>query len=73
MKQCGAQQTEMMGLHDKRQITAVLTWTLDSSLLPPQLIYTSKTVKCQPTFTFPDDWHIHHTVNHWSNTYSMGD
>ena len=41
--------------------------------LPVQLIYTGKTKRCHPPFSFPKDWLISHTPNHWSNEESMID
>lgn len=36
-------------------------------MLPPQLIYKGKTDRCHPQISFPQDWDIWHTDNHWSN------
>lgn len=36
-------------------------------MIPPQLLYEGKTERCHPHFTFPDDWDVWHTPNHWSN------
>ncbi|ELT87687.1 hypothetical protein CAPTEDRAFT_199284 [Capitella teleta] len=52
----GAKQVEIVGLDDKRQITALLGCSLTGDLLPLQLIYTGKTDKCHPSYAFPDDW-----------------
>jgi len=62
----GSKQVKMVGLGDKRQITALLSVTKSGHLLPPQLIYPGKTDACHPKVTFPDDWDITHTESHWS-------
>ena len=46
MAQKGAKRIEMIGLQDKRQITAVVCGTLSGEFLPLQLIYTGKTAAC---------------------------
>ena len=56
---------------DKRQITAVIAATMTGEYLPIQLIYKGKTDWCHPKTTFPDDWNIFHSVNHWSNENTM--
>ena len=43
MAQKGAKRIEMIGLHDKSQITAILCGALNGYVLPLQLIYTGKT------------------------------
>ena len=67
MAQKGAKRIEMIGLDDKHQITAVLCGTLNGYVLPLQLIYTGKTTACVPKVSFPKDWLINYTPNHWSN------
>ena len=56
---------------DKRQITAVLAATLTGEYLPPQVIYTGKTLRCHPKVTFPQGWDVWHSDNHWSNEETM--
>ena len=36
-------------------------------MLPPQLFYEGKTERCHRHFTFPAEWDVWHTPNHWSN------
>ena len=67
----GSKRVEVAGLTDKRQITAVLCGTLTGDFLPPQLIYKGKTKRCHPVFSFPSDWLISHSPNHWSNESTM--
>ena len=67
MAQKGAKRIEMVALHDKRQITAVVCGTLSGNLLPLQLIYTGKTTACLSKVQFPEDWLLSYTHNHWSN------
>jgi len=55
------------GIDDKCQITGVFTVTLDSRFLPPQLIYQGTTFTYLPSITFPSDWHVTSTPNHWAN------
>jgi len=33
-----------------------------------QVLYTGKTERCHPAYTFPADLDIWHTPNHWANT-----
>ena len=60
----GAKRVEIDGKDDKSQITAVFGCSV-------QLVYQGKTTKCLPSFQFPSDWSITHTVNHWSNEETM--
>jgi len=67
MVQKAAKRIELIGLGDKRQITAVVCGTLNGDLLPPQLIYTGKTTACLPSVEFHKDWLLSCTPNHWLN------
>ena len=67
----GSEQVAIIGLEDKREITALLGSTADGSLLPPQILYQGKTDQCHAKYPFPDDWDVSHTDNHWSNVDSM--
>ena len=60
-----------MEIVGKRQITAIFCGALTGELLPPQLIYQGKTSACLPRYSFPDDWHVTYTPNHWSNEGTM--
>lgn len=71
MEEKGAKQCSIVGLDDKREVTAVLGISLSGDLLPLQVIYAGKTNLCHPDFNFPDEWDITHTTNHWSNSESM--
>ena len=66
-----SKRVEIVGISDKRQITAVLCGTLTGDLLPFQLIYQGKTSACLPHIDFPDGWHVTCTPNHWSNEEKM--
>ena len=66
MARHGAKRVELVGVGDKRQITAVFCGSLLGDLLPVQVIYKGKTSRCHPRFSFPLDWHITHSPNHWS-------
>ena len=67
MKAKGLKRVEAIGLHDKRQITAVFCAALTGELLPLQLIYQGKTTACLPRFAFPFEGNVTYTSNHWSN------
>lgn len=63
----GSKDVSIMGIDDKRQITAVVASTPAGQLLPPQLIYQGKTTQCHPAgVVFPSDWDIWHSESHWS-------
>ena len=47
-EQKGAKRVEIAGLDDKRQITVLLSCTMDGKLLPTQVIYAGKTPACLP-------------------------
>ena len=40
---------------------------MTGDFLRPQIIYQGKTTKCVPPVSFPSDWDITYTENHWSN------
>ena len=71
MEKQGAKRVEMVGVNDKRQITAVFCGNLLGDFLPVQLIYKGKTPCCHPRFSFPCDWHITHSPKHWSTEETM--
>ena len=66
-EQKGSKRVEIAGIDDKRQITAALTVSASGRLLPAQIIYKGKTPACIPKITFPPDWHVTYTANHWAN------
>lgn len=68
----GSAQVGIVGMDDKREITALITVSASGVVLPPQLIYKGTTTKCHPAgVNFPTGWDIWHTANHWSNESSM--
>ena len=68
----GATKVPIAAIDDKRQITAVFTYSMRGDFLPPQLIYAGKTPACLPkTVKFPVDWHVMYTPNHWANESTM--
>ena len=69
----GSKRVEIAGIDDKRQITAVFGGTMAEDFLPPQLICQGKTRKSLPPVTFPPDWYVTFTENHWSNEKAMVD
>lgn len=68
---CGTKQIAVTGKEDKREITAVLAYTLCGSLLPPQLLYQGKTDRCYPGVKFPQGWDVHHSESHWSTQHAL--
>ena len=64
---------EMVGINNKRQITAVFCGTMLGEFLPAQLMYQEKTDHCHAKFSFPLDCHITHSPNHWSTKCTMLD
>ena len=73
MASCGSKQVAMIGIDDKREVTALLRITLSGVLLPPQIVYKGKTDACHPQAKFPDGWRISDTESHWSTELSMMD
>ena len=67
----GSKRVEIIGKDDKCQITGVYGCSLSGDFLPVQLIYQGKTKKCLPSVTFPSDWNITFSENHWSNESTM--
>ena len=63
----GSKRVEVAGHNDKRQITAVFAATMSGEFLPPQIIFAGKTKRCLPSASFPKDWNITYTANHWPN------
>ena len=45
----GSKQVAIVSLDDKREITVLLSVSLDGQLLPPQVIYAGKTPRCHPS------------------------
>ena len=66
MNRSGAKRVDMIGVGDKRQITAVFCGTLIGDFLPLQLIHAGTTSRCHPKFNFPSGWHITHSKKHWT-------
>ena len=71
MHERGSRRVELVGISDKRQITAVFCGSLMGAFLPIQLIYKGKTDRCHPHFNFPLDWDITHSPKHWSTEETM--
>ena len=62
-----SRRVEVIGLGDKRQVTATFAATLDGTFLPMQILYQGKTNRSHPKYTFPEGFDIFHTPNHWAN------
>ena len=60
----GSRRVEVIGLGDKRQITATFAASLDGKFLPMQILYQGKTDHSHPKYNFPD--------RHFSYTQSLG-
>ena len=71
MATTGSKRVEIHGLSDKQQITGVFCGTLMGDFLPPQLICGGKTPRCLCAYSFPSDWNITYSPNHWSNETTM--
>ena len=71
MDKQGKKRVELIGLKDKRQITALFCASIVGDFLPAQLIFKGKTSRCHPKFKFPVGWHITHAPNRWSNEDTM--
>ena len=63
----GEKQISRAGVTDKRAMTVTLCESLDSCMLPFQLICTGKTERSLPGFTFPDGFCLAFNQKHWSN------
>ncbi|KAJ8303802.1 hypothetical protein KUTeg_018725 [Tegillarca granosa] len=65
----GSKKIPIVGLDDKRQITAVNTeGTMTGKFLAPQVIYQGFTSTCHPNYEFPSAWNVTHSPNHLANT-----
>ena len=64
MNEQGAKRVELVGISDKRQITAIFCGNLLGTFLPVQLIYKGKTNRCHPSYNFLPDWDITHAPKH---------
>ena len=69
----GTRQIDMIGLDDKKDATALLAVSLSGVLLPPQVIYSGKTLRCHPNVAIPAGWHLTHSPSHWSTKETMLD
>ena len=54
----GSRRVEVIGLADKRQITATFAASLDGNFLPMQILYQGKTDRSHPKYKFPDGFDI---------------
>ena len=64
----GASSVPLVGKGKTKQITGTFTVTKSGHFLPMQLIYEGKTDRCLPKdVTFPDEFDLTYTHNHWSN------
>ena len=63
----GSNRVEVIGLNDKRQITATFAACLDGTFLPMQVLYQGKTDRSHSKYQFPVGFNIFHSPNHWAN------
>ena len=71
MVEKGSKHVELMGMNDKRKITAVFCGSLLEDFIPIQLVYQGKMPRCHPHYQFLLDWHITHSAKHWSTEETM--
>ena len=71
MEKEGSKRIQIVGIDDKRQLTAVFTGSLAGDFLAPQLIYQGKSPRSLPLIRFPNDWHVTFSPNHGSNEETM--
>ena len=67
MEEQGSKRVEIVGLGNKRQITATFAVAMSGAVLPVQILYAGKTSRCHPSYAFPESFDIWHTPNHWAN------
>ena len=56
---------------DKHQITAVVAASKSGECISIQLFYQGKMVRCHPIISFPENWDVWHSTDHWSNEETM--
>ena len=67
----GTRTVKISGQDDKRNVTGVVGSARDGAVLPGQVLYAGKTVRCHPpSDSFPDQWDVWHTAKHWSTSSS---
>lgn len=71
MAKTNSSKIAIAGQNDKRNITAVLTVSLDGRFLPMQLIYKGKTARSLPQYKFPESFSVTANDNHWSTEDTM--
>ena len=67
MEEQGSSRVEIAGINDKRQITLTLAGAMSGERLPLELLYQGKTVRCHPHYSYPSEFDVWHTPNHWAN------
>ena len=67
----GSKHVEVVGVNDKRMITAVFCGSLMGDFLPVQIIYEGKMNHCHPHYQFPVVWQVTHSDNHWLTEATM--
>ena len=67
MEEQGSKRVPIAGFGDKRQITITVGVSMSGEMLPLQILYAGKSERCHPAYSFPPDFAIWHTPNHWAN------
>lgn len=75
-KGAGSMDVPLVGIDDKRQITAVFQVAATGAMLPPQLIFQGKTKRCLPAPAIREPledsgWDFTYSTNHWANQTTM--
>ena len=69
----GSKHVQVLGMEDKRQITATLSSSATGQLLPLQIVFTGSTERSLPPrnagrlMCEEAGWHLTFSANHWSN------
>lgn len=68
----GSKDIKVTGMEDKRQVTCCVSSAANGVLLPMQIIFTGKTVRCLPKthaarICLDYGFHLTMSTNHWSN------
>ena len=66
----GSKEIDMIGLDDKREVTALIL-SMTAELLPPQIIHGGKIPRCHPSVNIPPGWNMTHSQSHWSTKEMM--
>ena len=72
MDKKGLKRIKIVAIDNKRMVTAVFANSLSGKFFPIQLVYKGTTQNCLLiNVSFPKDWYIIYSANHWSNETTM--